>query len=295
MDVSGELPPMTGRIGLRRRVFVTFEGLDGSGKTTQVELLRTVLEAEGREVVSTREPGGTEVGEQIRADRAPRLPDHPVGRGRSLRRRARGARRGGDPPGARARRGRPLRPLHRLLARLPGARARARRRARARHEPPGDARTASRPDDPAAGRARPVGAARGRRARPDRARERRLPRARRRGVPRSSPSCSRAASPPSTGRGCRPSWPRRSLDAFERLPEQAEAKRLLRAALSEGPAHAYLFHGPPGVGKREAALRVRRRAARRSRAARTPTSTSSSRSATRSGSTRSAPSATTCT
>ncbi len=50
----------------RRRVFVTFEGLDGSGKTTQVELLRAALESEGREVVSTREPGGTEVGEQIR-------------------------------------------------------------------------------------------------------------------------------------------------------------------------------------------------------------------------------------
>jgi dTMP kinase len=47
-------------------VFVTFEGLDGSGKTTQVELLRAVLEAEGHEVVSTREPGGTPVGEQIR-------------------------------------------------------------------------------------------------------------------------------------------------------------------------------------------------------------------------------------
>lgn len=37
------------------------------------------------------------------------------------------------------------------------------------------------------------------------------------------------------------------------LPEQAEAKRLLRAALAEGPAHAYLLHGPPGVGKRRAA------------------------------------------
>jgi DNA polymerase III subunit delta' len=44
------------------------------------------------------------------------------------------------------------------------------------------------------------------------------------------------------------------LDAFETFPEQAEAKRLLRAALREGVAHAYLFHGPPGVGKRAAAL-----------------------------------------
>jgi DNA polymerase-3 subunit delta' len=44
------------------------------------------------------------------------------------------------------------------------------------------------------------------------------------------------------------------VDRFERLPEQAEAKRLLGAALADGPAHAYLFHGPPGVGKREAAL-----------------------------------------
>ena len=43
------------------------------------------------------------------------------------------------------------------------------------------------------------------------------------------------------------------MDAFEPLPEQAEAKRLLRAALEDGPAHAYLLHGPPGVGKRAAA------------------------------------------
>lgn len=47
-------------------MFVTFEGLDGSGKTTQVELLRVRLEDEGEEVVSTREPGGTELGERIR-------------------------------------------------------------------------------------------------------------------------------------------------------------------------------------------------------------------------------------
>jgi DNA polymerase-3 subunit delta' len=41
---------------------------------------------------------------------------------------------------------------------------------------------------------------------------------------------------------------------LQTFPEQGEAKRLLYAALSEGPAHAYLFHGPPGVGKRRAAL-----------------------------------------
>jgi DNA polymerase-3 subunit delta' len=46
----------------------------------------------------------------------------------------------------------------------------------------------------------------------------------------------------------------RSVDSFETFPEQEEAKRLLRAALAERPAHAYLFHGPRGVGKRRAAL-----------------------------------------
>ncbi len=44
------------------------------------------------------------------------------------------------------------------------------------------------------------------------------------------------------------------MDSFETLPEQEDAKRLLRAALAEGPAHAYLFHGPAGSGKRRAAL-----------------------------------------
>ena len=42
-----------------------------------------------------------------------------------------------------------------------------------------------------------------------------------------------------------------SVTTFETFSEQAEAKRLLAAALVEGPAHAYLFHGPPGVGKRD--------------------------------------------
>lgn len=50
-----------------RGIFITFEGLDGCGKTTQLERLAKVLRAEGRDVVVTREPGGTLIGEKIRA------------------------------------------------------------------------------------------------------------------------------------------------------------------------------------------------------------------------------------
>ena len=47
--------------------FISFEGLDGCGKTTQMEKLASVLRAKGMDVLTTREPGGTEIGERIRA------------------------------------------------------------------------------------------------------------------------------------------------------------------------------------------------------------------------------------
>ncbi len=59
--------PVEGRLPvLIPGVFVSIEGVDGSGKSTQAQLLEQHLLGLGREVVATREPGGTELGEAVR-------------------------------------------------------------------------------------------------------------------------------------------------------------------------------------------------------------------------------------
>src|SRR5215813_9452305 len=50
----------------RRGKFITFEGLDGTGKSTQMRKLAVALRAAGHKVIETREPGGTPTGEKIR-------------------------------------------------------------------------------------------------------------------------------------------------------------------------------------------------------------------------------------
>ena len=51
---------------MKKGLFITFEGADGSGKTTQLEKIKTLLEQKGYDVVTTREPGSLEMGKKIR-------------------------------------------------------------------------------------------------------------------------------------------------------------------------------------------------------------------------------------
>ncbi len=50
---------------MARGRFITFEGIDGAGKTTQIDALQRLIESARIEVVRTREPGGTPLGEKF--------------------------------------------------------------------------------------------------------------------------------------------------------------------------------------------------------------------------------------
>ncbi len=120
---------------MNRGRLITIEGIDGAGKTTLAAALLDALAARGLDVLLLREPGGVPAAERIRElVMDPDLHVTRAHRGAALRRGPGAARRGGDRAApARGPLG-PARPVRRLLARLPGRRARARDRPGARDQ-----------------------------------------------------------------------------------------------------------------------------------------------------------------
>ena len=51
---------------MKQGLFITMEGPDGSGKSTQIEAIKQFFEDKGEQVIITREPGGTQISEKIR-------------------------------------------------------------------------------------------------------------------------------------------------------------------------------------------------------------------------------------
>ena len=58
---------MNGKFFKDKYMFITFEGIEGSGKTTQISSVASLLEDWGHDVLTTREPGATEIGKKIRS------------------------------------------------------------------------------------------------------------------------------------------------------------------------------------------------------------------------------------
>ena len=69
---------------MARGVFITFEGGEGCGKSTQAAILKDALERSGRKVLLTREPGGTWLSEEIRALLKDQSKDPPCDRAETL-------------------------------------------------------------------------------------------------------------------------------------------------------------------------------------------------------------------